>query len=73
MKKLLLLLLTSITIYSYGQGQVKKAPEIKEGDGPHTQLIIRGVMLVDGTGAPPIGPVDIIVKQNKIKSPTSKQ
>lgn len=66
MKKLLLLLLTSITIYSYGQGQVKKAPEIKEGDGPHTQLIIRGVMLVDGTGAPPIGPVDIVVKQNKI-------
>lgn len=45
---------------------IKKAPEIKEGEGPYTQLIIRGVTLIDGTGAPPIGPVDIVVKQNKI-------
>jgi hypothetical protein len=47
--------------------QVLKAPEIKEGEGPYTQLIIRGVMLIDGTGAPPVGPVDIIVKQNRIE------
>jgi hypothetical protein len=47
-------------------GQVKKAPEIKEGDGPYSQLIIRGVILVDGTGAPPVGPVDIVVRNNKI-------
>jgi imidazolonepropionase-like amidohydrolase len=46
--------------------QVKKAPEVKEGDGPFPQLIIRGVMLIDGTGAPPIGPTDIVVKQNRI-------
>lgn len=48
--------------------QIKKAPEVKEGDGPYTQLIIRGVTLIDGTGAPPIGPVDIVVKQNRIVS-----
>lgn len=48
--------------------QVAKAPEVKEGDGPYTQLIIRGVMLIDGTGAPPVGPVDIVVKQNRIVS-----
>jgi hypothetical protein len=47
-------------------GQVQKAPEISEGDGPYTQLIIRGVMLIDGTGAPPIGPTDIVVKNNRI-------
>jgi len=29
--------------------QVLKAPEIKEGDGPFTQLIIRGVTLINGT------------------------
>lgn len=48
------------------QSAVLKAPEVKEGDGPYTQLIIRGAMLIDGTGAPPVGPVDIIVKGNRI-------
>ncbi len=48
-------------------GQVKKAPEIKEGQGPYPQLIIRGVTLINGNGAPPIGPVDIVVEQNRIK------
>jgi hypothetical protein len=57
-------LVLSITSFS----QIKKAPEIKEGDGPHSQLIIRGVMLIDGTGAPPIGPTDIVVRNNKIES-----
>jgi hypothetical protein len=46
--------------------QMKKAPEVKEGDGPYPQLIIRGVTLIDGTGAPPIGPVDIEVRNNRI-------
>lgn len=48
------------------QEKIKPAPEVREGNGPYTQLIIRGVMLIDGTGAPPIGPTDIVVKQNKI-------
>jgi hypothetical protein len=47
--------------------QIQKAPERKEGDGPWNQLIIRGVILVDGTGAPPVGPVDIVVEKNRIK------
>ena len=38
-----------------------------EGDGPHTQLIIRGVMLINGNGAPPQGPIDIVVENNIIK------
>lgn len=46
--------------------KVEKAPEVKEGEGPFAQLIIRGVTLIDGTGAPPLGPVDIVVRQNKI-------
>ncbi|MCF6348918.1 MAG: amidohydrolase family protein [Flavobacteriaceae bacterium] len=37
------------------------------GDGPYTQLIIRGVTLINGNGAPPIGPVDIVVEHNIIK------
>ena len=37
------------------------------GDGPYSQLIIRGVTLINGNGAPPIGPVDIVVENNIIK------
>jgi hypothetical protein len=62
------ILLTILSLIAFSQEKVLKAPEIKEGDGPFSQLIIRGVMLIDGTGAPPIGPTDIVVKQNKIVS-----
>ncbi len=48
------------------QAQVTKAPEVREGGGPYTQLIIRGVTLINGTGAPPLGPVDIVIEQNRI-------
>ena len=37
-----------------------------EGEGPFDRLIIRGVTVIDGTGAPPRGPVDIIVEGNRI-------
>ncbi|MDX1937353.1 MAG: amidohydrolase family protein [Flavihumibacter sp.] len=60
---LLLLLLLPFCLYA----QVKKAPDRKEGDGPWPQLIIRGVTLINGTGAPAIGPVDIVVEKNRIK------
>jgi len=66
MKRLFLSLIVALPIVLAAQDIVKKAPLIKEGDGPYTQLIIRGVMLIDGTGAPPVGPVDIIVRNNKI-------
>jgi imidazolonepropionase-like amidohydrolase len=36
------------------------------GDGPHAQLIIRGVTLINGNGAPPQGPIDIVVENNII-------
>jgi hypothetical protein len=39
-----------------------------EGDGPFSQLIIRGVTLINGNGSPPMGPVDIEVVNNRIKS-----
>src|SRR5678809_851492 len=50
----------------YLSAQIKKAPEVKDGDGPWPQLIIRGVTLINSTGAPPIGPVDIVVEKNRI-------
>lgn len=37
-----------------------------EGEGPYTTLLIKGANLIDGTGAPPEGPVDILVEGNVI-------
>src|SRR3982751_6051481 len=37
-----------------------------EGFGPYATMVIRGAMLIDGTGGPPRGPVDIVVQQNRI-------
>jgi hypothetical protein len=37
-----------------------------EGDGPHERLILRGATIIDGTGAPPIGPVDIVIEGDRI-------
>jgi imidazolonepropionase-like amidohydrolase len=37
-----------------------------EGDGPYERLILRGGYLVDGTGAPAQGPVDIVVENDRI-------
>ena len=36
-------------------------------EGPFEQLIIRGVTLINGNGAPPIGPVDVVVEKNIIR------
>ena len=44
----------------------KFAPDRHEGDGPFPRLVIRGATLIDGTGAPPRGPVDIVVEGNRI-------
>ena len=39
-----------------------------EGEGPFRRLVIRGAMLIDGSGAPPRGPVDIVIAGNRIES-----
>ncbi|MCE2612656.1 amidohydrolase family protein [Flavobacteriaceae bacterium D16] len=44
------------------------AQELKtNSEGPFKQLIIRGATLINGNGAPPQGPVDIVVENNRIK------
>lgn len=65
MKYVLFLFLFSL-LFSFSYAQIKKAPEVKEGEGPWPQLIIRGAMVIKGDGAPPIGPVDVVVENNKI-------
>ncbi len=38
-----------------------------EGEGPFERLVIRGATMIDGAGAPPMGPVDIVIENNRIK------
>lgn len=70
MKKHYLILLALLTWAGYQAiAQVKPAPDRRadEGLGPYNQLIIRGVTLINGNGAPPTGPVDIVVEKNRIQ------
>ena len=45
---------------------VQPGPDRGEGDGPFGRLVIRGAIVIDGTGAPPRGPVDIVIEGNRI-------
>jgi hypothetical protein len=65
MRKTLLILFALLSQFP-AWAQIQDAPERTEGEGPWPQLIIRGVTLINGNGAPPTGPVDIVVEQNKI-------
>ena len=55
MKRLIILLLF-IPFLSQSQIEGKQ----------HNQLILRGATLINSTGAPPIGPVDIVIEKNII-------
>lgn len=61
---LLLMLGVSAVLYA----QVEEAPDRAMGEGPFDRLIIRGATLIDGSGSPPRGPVDVVVEENKIVS-----
>ncbi len=41
-------------------------PRRDEGEGPWNRLILRGVNLIDGTGAPTRGPMDIVIEEDRI-------
>lgn len=45
---------------------VTPAPDRAEGEGPFDRLVIRGAIVIDGTGGPPRGPVDIVIENNRI-------
>jgi hypothetical protein len=61
-----LFILTCLLLCFSAQAQILKAPDRQEGEGPWSQLIIRGATLINGTLAPPLGPVDIVVENNRI-------
>jgi hypothetical protein len=45
---------------------IEPAPPRAEGEGPYPRLILRGGTLIDGTGAPPVGPVDVVIEGARI-------
>lgn len=47
-------------------GDPTDAPARHEGEGPFQRLILRGATVIDGTGAPPRGPMDIVIEGNRI-------
>ncbi|MEA3017801.1 MAG: hypothetical protein QOI38_2523 [Sphingomonadales bacterium] len=52
------------------EARMERVPDRQpgEGAGPFRRLVIRGATLIDGTGAPPRGPVDIVIAGNRIES-----
>ena len=65
-QRYVLLFLFALPVLSAWAQPIPKGPDRIRGEGPFDQLIIRGVTLINGNGAPPIGPVDIVVEQNII-------
>jgi cytosine/adenosine deaminase-related metal-dependent hydrolase len=57
-----------LPMLAYAQAGPDHIPRRDEGDGPYERLILRGVNLIDGTGAPTRGPVDIVIENDRIAS-----
>ena len=66
--KILFTSLIAVLLLTTLHAQVAPAPDRApgEGEGPYSQLIIRGITLINGNGAPPRGPIDIVVEDNRI-------
>ncbi len=67
LSSLCLVLALGMTLNAAAQ-QLVPAPDrtARDGAGPYDRLVIRGVTLIDGTGAAPQGPMDIVVERNRI-------
>lgn len=68
LKHLLLVLLVATCAFADDRPRQPYAPDRRpdEGEGPFKRLIIRGATVIDGSGAPPIGPVDVVIEGNRI-------
>lgn len=49
-----------------GQPPLQPSTTRDRGLGPFRRLVLRGATVIDGTGAPPIGPTDIVVENGRI-------
>lgn len=58
--------LFAVLIASQAFAAPELSPDRYRGEGPYQRLILRDVMMVNGEGAPPVGPVDILIEGNRI-------
>ena len=50
----------------HGLPPVDPATSRDRGEGPYKRLVLRGATVIDGTGAPPWGPADLVVENGRI-------
>ncbi|TVQ04887.1 MAG: amidohydrolase [Balneolaceae bacterium] len=65
MRKLAIVLCIFLSAGS-ASAQMSDSNPRAEGEGPFERLIIRGATMIDGTGSPAVGPVDIVIEGNII-------
>ncbi len=66
MKRAGILLAASMLSVPVATQDLPDAPDRAEGEGPFPRLVVHGATLIDGTGAPPIGPVTIVIEHNRV-------
>ena len=65
----ILFLLVALTVSAQDSEEaetIPPAPPRAEGEGPYERLILRAATVINGTGSPPIGPVDVVIEGNRI-------
>ncbi len=67
MRYVSLLLVFSFLLPLTACGAEQVAANRDRGEGPYERLILRGGILINGEGAPPVGPVDIVIENDRIK------
>lgn len=65
MKKFIPLIIFFVSL-PLAQAFGAEVPDRAEGEGQYNRLILRGGYVIDGTGAPPFGPVDIVIEKDRI-------
>ena len=58
--------LISSTVVAQGSPTAGPARRANEGRGPFNRLVIQNAMVIDGTGAPARGPINITIEGNRI-------
>lgn len=64
MKNLIILLIFLFSNSAFATPE--NIPDRQRGEGPFDRLVLRGVTIVNGEGAPPVGPMDVLIEGNRI-------
>ncbi len=56
----------AVTYFTAASAAAQSVADRSLGEGPYERLVIRGATVIDGAGAPPIGPIDIVVENGRI-------